>query len=189
MTTILLVRHGETDWNREGRWQGHADPPLNDAGRLQAEQLAGTLAADPPTGVYSSDLRRARETAAIVGDRLGLPVRLDPRLREVDVGEWTGLTHAEVERLYPEGFSRRAGGGVAGWDEGETYEQLRERVLEALRAIAAEHDGGRALVVTHGGPMGQVWLACGLSPADRPRVANCELHRIEIRGAAIAPID
>ncbi len=188
MTTILLVRHGETDWNREGRWQGHADPPLNDAGRRQAEQLAETLVAEPPAAVYSSDLRRARETAEVVARRLDVPVLTDPRLREVDVGEWSGLTLSEVERLYPEGLRRREA-GIAGWESGETYEQMGARVVEALHEIAAANDGSRVLVVTHGGPMGRVWLACGLSPDDRPRVANCDVHRIEIENGAIRRID
>lgn len=188
MTTILLVRHGETDWNAEGRWQGHADPPLNDVGRRQAEQLAETLAADPPAAVYSSDLARARETAEIVGARLRLPVALDRRLREVDVGEWSGLTRDEVEHRYPEGWQRRTAGG-AGWEQGESYDAMRVRVLEALQAIAAAHDGGRVLVITHGGPIGQVWLACGLPPDGRPPVANCDVHRIEVRGGTIRRID
>ncbi|HEY6054466.1 MAG TPA: histidine phosphatase family protein [Gaiellaceae bacterium] len=188
MTTILLVRHGETDWNRDRRWQGHADPPLNEAGRRQSERLAETLLADPPAAVYSSDLRRARETAEIVARRLDLPVQTDPRLREVDVGEWSGLTLAEVERLYPEGMRRREAGGT-GWERGETYEAMGERVVAALQEIAAAHDGGRVLVVTHGGAMGRVWLACGLSLDDRPRVANCDVHRVEIENGAIAPID
>jgi probable phosphoglycerate mutase len=188
VTTILLVRHGETDWNRDRRWQGHADPPLNETGRRQSEQLAEALLADPPAAVYSSDLRRARETAEIVARRLELPVRIDPRLREVDVGEWSGLTLAEIERLYPEGVRRREAGGT-GWERGETYEAMGERVLGALHEIAAAHDGGRVLVVTHGGPMGRVWLACGLSLDDRPRVANCELAQIEVGDGAIARID
>ncbi|HSP70967.1 MAG TPA: histidine phosphatase family protein [Gaiellaceae bacterium] len=188
MTTILLVRHGETDWNRERRWQGHADPPLNAAGRRQAEQLAELLVADPPSAVYSSDLTRARETAEIVADRLSLPLFLDPRLREADVGEWSGLTAPQIEERYPEGVARRLAGGT-GWDHGETYEQLRERVLEALHEIAAANDGRAVLIVTHGGPMGQVWLACGLSHDDRPRVGNCELLGFEIGDGAIARID
>jgi broad specificity phosphatase PhoE len=188
VTTILLVRHGETDWNRERRWQGHADPPLNEAGRRQAEQLAETLLADPPAAVYSSDLLRARETAEAVTARLGLPLVLDPRLREADVGEWSGLTTPEIEERYPAGAARRLAGGT-GWERGETYEQLRERVLEALHEIAAANDGRRVLVVTHGGPMGQVWLACGLPPDERPRVANCELLGFEVGDGAIARID
>ena len=106
MTTILLVRHGETDWNLERRWQGHIDRPLNDVGRAQARALADRLDSEPFAAVYSSDLARARETAEIVAAAHGLPVHLDPRLREADVGEWSGLTADEIERRYPEGCGR-----------------------------------------------------------------------------------
>lgn len=188
MTTLLLVRHGETDWNRERRWQGHADPPLNELGREQSSALAARLVSDPPGAVYSSDLTRARETAEIVGRSLGLEPRLDPRLREVDVGEWSGLTLPEIEQRFPEGLARRLAGG-AGWDEGESYEAMGERVLEALHAIAAAHPGGRVLVVTHGGPMRAVWLACGGSLETRPAVANCDVHRVAVENGTITRLD
>ena len=97
MTTILIARHGETDWNREGRYQGHADPPLNATGRAQAGQLAETLTGARLEAVYSSDLRRAAETGTIVGERLGLPVNKEPGLREIDVGTWQGLTQAQID--------------------------------------------------------------------------------------------
>jgi broad specificity phosphatase PhoE len=102
-TRILLARHGETEWNRLGRWQGHADPPLNDLGRRQAEILAEQLAGDTVSAVYSSDLRRARETARIVAERIGLPVTEDSALREIDVGSWSGLTRDEVRERFPAG--------------------------------------------------------------------------------------
>lgn len=188
MTTILLVRHGETDWNREGRWQGHADPSLNELGREQARALATRVLAEPIDAIYSSDLARARETAAIVGAGVGLEPRLDPRLREVDVGEWSGLTSDEVERRYPGAVERRRSGGV-GWERGESYEQMSERVIAGLHAIAEVHRGGRVLVVTHGGPMRAVWLACGGSFETRPVVANCDVHRVVVENGALRRID
>ena len=94
MTTLLLVRHGETDWNRLGRWQGHSDTPLNARGREQARELAPQL--DGVDVVYSSDLARARETAEILAEELGADVRLDARLRERGFGAWEGLTAAEI---------------------------------------------------------------------------------------------
>ena len=187
-TTILLARHGETDWNRERRWQGHADQHLNALGREQARALAAAIAPHPPQALYSSDFARARETAEIVGDALGLPVWLEPRLREVDVGEWSGLTMDEVERLYPDGLRRRRE-GATGWESGETYEAMGLRVLEALRAIASAHPSERILVVTHGGPMHAVWTASGGPSDSRPRYANCELAAITVERGRIRRID
>ena len=103
MTELLLVRHGETDWNRDRRFQGHADPPLNETGREQANALAEELAGEEIELVYTSDLQRARETAQIVGARLGAGVVPLPALREIDVGEWQGLTWPEIEQRFPEG--------------------------------------------------------------------------------------
>ena len=100
MTTVLLARHGETEWNREERYQGHADPPLNKTGRGQAEQLAEQLAQEPIEAVYASDLRRASETAEIVGARLGLRVDLEPGLREIDVERRSGWSVLGVGAAY-----------------------------------------------------------------------------------------
>ena len=183
MTTLLLARHGETDWNLERRWQGHADPPLNDLGRKQARSLAESLAARPIDALYSSDLARARETAEIVGERIALPVGLDPRLREVDVGEWSGLTSPEVEQRFPVGLERRRAG--TGWDQGEAYEAMGARVVAALHEIAGAHPGERVVVVTHGGPIGAVWLASGGERADWVRSANCDLDEIAVESGRI----
>ncbi|HEU0337127.1 MAG TPA: histidine phosphatase family protein, partial [Gaiellaceae bacterium] len=101
MATVLLARHGETDWNREGRFQGHADPPLNDLGRAQARELADRLAREPLAAVYASPLRRAYETAEIVAATHDLPLRSVAGLREVDVGSWSGLTRSEIEARFP----------------------------------------------------------------------------------------
>lgn len=148
-TRILLARHGETDWNRAGRWQGHADPPLNDLGRRQAETLAQQLAQSAVAAIYSSDLRRAAETARIVGDRLGLPVTENPALREIDVGSWSGFTRDEVRKRFPEGYARWLAGEIG--HDGETREALTRRVVGAVEAIAHEHPDETVLVVAHGG--------------------------------------
>ena len=150
MTTLLLARHGETDWNHEHRWQGHADRPLNDTGRAQARELAESLAGRQIDAIYSSDLLRAHETARIVADRLGLPVALDAGLREVDVGEWSGLSMAEAEATCPDGY-RRWQEGRQGWEHGESYEEMGRRVVSSLLRIAALHPTGTLFVVTHGG--------------------------------------
>jgi phosphoserine phosphatase len=158
VTTILLARHGESDWNRDRRWQGHADRPLTDLGREQARALADRLAATELDAVYSSDLERARETAAIVAKPHHLPVRELSDLREVDVGSWSGLTRADAEERFPAAF-RRWTEGEEGWNDGETYEQLSERVLGAVLTIATRHPRDRVLLVAHGGSIRAVHAA------------------------------
>jgi probable phosphoglycerate mutase len=148
-TRVLLARHGETEWNRTGRWQGHADPPLNAAGRRQAETLAAQLAGGGVAAIYSSDLRRAAETARIVADRLGLAVTERPELREIDVGSWSGLTSEDVRTRFPEAFERWRSGEIG--HDGETREELALRVVPAVEALAHAHPGETVLVVTHGG--------------------------------------
>ena len=148
-TRILLARHGETEWNRIGRWQGQADPPLNEVGLQQAAELAERLAGDGISAIYASDLQRASETARVIGERLGLDVVEDEALREIDVGSWSGLTRPEVEARFPEGFARWQAGQIG--HDGETSEQLTERVVAAVERIARAHPGDTVLVVTHGG--------------------------------------
>jgi broad specificity phosphatase PhoE len=167
VTVILLARHGETDWNRDGIWQGWADPPLNDAGRAQARQLAEQLRDTPFDAVYSSDLQRAQETAELVAQPHGVPVISDPGLREIDIGSWSGLTRAEIDERFP--------GGAR--PDGETREQHAARVLEAVERIARENPERRILLVTHGGTM----RALHGHVSDEPfhPVQNCgvlELH-------------
>ena len=168
-TRLLLARHGETDWNRVGRWQGHADPPLNERGRRQAAELADRLAGDGIAAVYSSDLARADQTARVVADRLGLDVVQDPGLREIDVGSWSGLTRAEVEQRFPVGYARWLGGEIG--HDGETREQLASRVIDAARTIAGRHEGETVLLVTHGGVIRALRRHAAGDPGDA--VANC----------------
>ncbi len=166
MATIVLVRHGETDWNLERRYQGHLDPPLNAAGRAESDKLAKALVGERIQAIYSSDLRRARETAEIVGAALGLPVLADPGLREVDLGSWAGLTRDEVAERF----------GKSATHDGETRGEHRERVVEAVRRIAARHPGGCILIVTHGGSIRALERA---ATGESPRVmANCEIFRL-----------
>jgi broad specificity phosphatase PhoE len=152
VTTLLLARHGETDWNRARRWQGHADRPLTDRGRAQAAALGDRLADMALDAVYSSDLRRARETAEAVALPHGLDVIELPELREVDVGSWEGLTRDQAEAKFPDGFRRWLAGGT-GWEDGETYAEMSRRVLAVVERIATDHEGGRILIVSHGGPI------------------------------------
>ena len=151
MAVVLLARHGETDWNAERRFQGHADRPLNARGRAQAEALAERLAPASLAAVYASDLARARETAEIVARRHGLPVVTQPDLKEVDVGSGSGLTTEEARTRHPEAFSRWRDEGQPGWADGETYEEMRARALRAVLEIGSGHAGETVLVVAHGG--------------------------------------
>src|SRR5436190_6437311 len=158
MTTLLLVRHGETDWNASGRLQGHTDRPLNDVGRRQAAALAGQLAGRGVAAISTSDLVRAKETAEIVGERLGLTVVVDPDLRERHWGSWEGLTPSERDAVV---------------FEGETPEDHRARTLAAVTRIAERHPSERVLVVTHGGSMRRIQAA--VIGVALPVAANCEV--------------
>ncbi len=193
MTELLLVRHGETDWNAERRWQGHADPPLNEQGRTQARELADRLAGERVDAVYASDLRRARETAEIVAERLGAEVHSLPELREIDVGNWSGLTTAEIGERFPGALERMKEHGY-GWRDGETPPQLAERVLGAVRRIAAEHPAGRVLVVGHGGTIRAIRAAAaGVDYAEyrrrTPVVENCSVSRLTCEDGGFRPLD
>jgi broad specificity phosphatase PhoE len=188
MATIFLVRHGQTDWNAERRWQGHADPPLNERGRAEARVLADRLAGRGLRRVYSSDLERARETAEIVGAALRLPVKLDERLREVDVGEWSGLTLTEVEERFPDGFRRRREGGT-GWAEGEPFDVMAERVLAALRDLAGRHGDEPVIVVTHGGPIRAVATACRGDLDGWVHAGNCDWDVIAVEAGQMRWLD
>jgi len=189
VTTILLARHGETDWNREGRFQGHADPPLNRTGRAQAVDLSAALMAEQLAAVYSSPLRRALETAEVLATSHGLePVPVDD-LREVDVGSWSGLTRAEVEERFPAQFARWLDYGQ-GWEDGETYEEMGRRAVDALLLLAAAHDGERVLAVTHGGPIRAAFaFADGTTHAEArrlgPRIGNTFVAELAVADGAL----
>lgn len=187
------MRHGETDWNRQHRFQGHADPPLNEAGRAQARELARTLAPEPFERVYSSPLRRALETAQILAAGRAIAVEPDQSLLEVDVGSWSGLTVAEVEARFPEGH-RRWLATRSGWEDGETHEELGRRVLSGLAGLAERHPAGHLLAVTHGGPIRCVTSALRGLPFEAARddvayVLNCGVLRIAVRDGRIAAVD
>jgi probable phosphoglycerate mutase len=191
VTTILLARHGETDWNSERRWQGHADQPLNEVGREQARELAETLAGRSIDVVYSSDLVRAHETALIVAERLGLPVEGDAGLREVDVGDWSGRLVAEIEAADPEAFQLWRQGRKA-WNGGESYEEMGERVVGAVLRLAARHPGQTVLIVTHGGSIRACRAtAAGLDYAASRvaaigSMANCEVVELHVAEGRLA---
>jgi broad specificity phosphatase PhoE len=194
VTTILLARHGETAWNAERRWQGHADEPLNEVGRAQARRLGEELANVDLAAAYSSDLRRARETAEIAVSGRAIPVVMMEALREVHVGDWSGLTHAEIEQRFPAAVRRWREGG-RGWNGGETYDEMGARVVEALRRIAEAHEAETVLVVGHGGGIRAARAhAAGLTYAESRATGwrsagNCEVVSVRVEDDALVVVD
>jgi len=178
-----MVRHGQSEWNAVGRWQGQADPPLSDLGRAQARAAAHSLGA--LDAVFASDLQRATETAVIIATQLGIgPVVIEPDLRERDAGEWSGLTRDEIHERFPgylpdDRHRAFAPDGDAprrppGW---ETDDDLLERVLRALQQIHAAVPDGDVLAVTHGGV---VYVVEGHLGEPFHRLANGEARWVEI---------
>jgi glucosyl-3-phosphoglycerate phosphatase len=149
---LVLWRHGQTEWNLAGRGQGHLDVPLDDVGRRQARDAAARLASLQPSAIVSSDLSRAYETASALAELTGLDVRRDPALREIHLGQWQGLSRAEVDEKFPEERQRMAAGeDVRRGVDGETMAEVADRAGAALERAAALTDGGRTvIVVAHG---------------------------------------
>jgi broad specificity phosphatase PhoE len=153
MSELWLIRHGQTDWNLEGRYQGQSDVPLNATGLAQAEAYAASLDGRPFAALFSSDLARAYQTACIIAAKIGLPVQTDVRLREINQGQWQGRTLTEIKAIYNEGAQAkhsqinpaetRAPGG-------ESVLEVSQRLAAAADDIARAYPGGRVLVVSHG---------------------------------------
>ena len=150
MIQLILIRHGQTQWNREGRWQGQADPSLNEFGRAQAQRAAFELRTAGLDHLYSSDLHRTMETAQIIGAELGMAVLSDARLREINLGRWQGMLSTDIEAQYPKEFSLwHTAPLTARPPDGENLVTLAARVLEAISEIAQRHPGQRIGVVAH----------------------------------------
>jgi broad specificity phosphatase PhoE len=192
VTTLLLARHGETDWNRDGRFQGHADTSLNARGREQAQALAEGV--NGVEVIYSSDLKRATETAEVVAERLGLEVTVDSRLRERGFGAWEGLTRAEIEASFREEFDRWRMGDGSGADDAEAHEAFAGRIEAFLADVLARHPDQTVLVIAHGGSIRVVQaVASGLDYLQDRRsiraLANCSLARYAAREGKLTPLD
>jgi broad specificity phosphatase PhoE len=181
---ILLARHGETVFNVEGRWQGQGDSPLTARGLAQARELGRALAHEPLTAVYSSDLGRAARTAEAVAAPHGLSVRSDPRLREVDVGGWSGKNRDEIEVEYP-GARRTWATTPASMQlpGGETLQAVQTRVMAFFDERMPAHAGETIALITHGAT-GQVILIHGRGGTVddlwlEERQHNCQISRLE----------
>lgn len=153
---LVVVRHGRTEWNAAGRFQGRADPPLDEVGRRQADDCGKELASrfdqaglDGPV-IFSSDLRRAADTAAAVAGAFALPFRTDPGLREVDVGLWEGLTAAEAQNRFPDEYRLWAAGADIRRGAGETLDEAGRRVAERIDASWDAAGSAPLIVVGHG---------------------------------------
>ncbi|MBA4601447.1 histidine phosphatase family protein [Thermoactinomyces mirandus] len=146
-TRIFLIRHGETEWNKERRYQGHQNVPLSELGRKQAGQLAVQMQTVKFDAIYASDLWRARETARIIADKHQLPVNCSVDFRERYCGEWEGQTHEELVRKYPDWAIVNPVGGKYGI---EPTGQVQKRFLRKCEALARQHLGGQIAIVAHG---------------------------------------
>jgi probable phosphoglycerate mutase len=184
MADVLIVRHGESEWNADGRWQGWADPPLTARGEQQARVAAAELADLAFDAIASSDLERARRTAELITADLGLgAVDVDPGLRERNVGDFTGLTRDEIESRWPGVLAEWRLGNVERAPNGEGAEFL-ERVLAALDRVAERHPGNRVLVVAHGGLIRTVHRHLGGQPGPPLHLGGLWVHLADAGWAA-----
>ena len=159
---VLLVRHGETVWNQENRWQGQADTPLSETGYDQARQLARRLQNEerPIRAIYTSDLSRARDTADILGQVLGVTPLETAAWREMNIGTWSGLTTSEVATRHAEEWARLRQGEDLPRGGGETFAQFQGRLVQSSQRFIRDHRGEQIIVVTHGGAVRAFLLHC-----------------------------
>ncbi|MDP9990461.1 putative phosphoglycerate mutase [Variovorax boronicumulans] len=187
-TDIILIRHGETAWNRELRFQGHADVPLNDIGHEQARRIGLRLASETAQHLISSDLMRAQQTAAPAALQLSLPVVTSAGLREQYFGIVEGMRSDEIQSLHPRAWEEwlefREDHAMP---EGETAREFHARIVAALGTIATAHHGQHLIVVTHGGVLDMVWRTAkglSLSGPRRSDIPNAGFNRIRIADPA-----
>ena len=189
MTELLLIRHGETDGNREGRFQGQSDVPLNDAGHRQAQRLAARLAGEAHDALFTSDLLRARQTAAPLAAAWARAPGALAGLREQNFGLLEGLDAATIQARHPvlwQGWLQQdADFAVPG---GESQRQFYTRVLAAVHALAADHAGRRLVLVTHGGVLDMLWRSAHGLPLAGLReclIPNTGINRLRWAGGAL----
>lgn len=183
MTELLFIRHGETDWNLQQRFQGQIDVPLNETGRHQAARLAQRLAADRHDALYASDLGRARETAAPLAAAWGAAPGLLAGLREQHFGVLEGLDVPTIKARHAELWARwlEHRGDFALPGGGESLHQFHARVLDTVRDVAREHPGQRLALITHGGVLDMLWRTAHGQPIEglrRCEIPNTGLNRL-----------
>ncbi|KAG2449387.1 hypothetical protein HYH02_005537 [Chlamydomonas schloesseri] len=184
-TEVFLVRHGQTDWNAEMRLQGQLDPPLNDLGEQQAEEVAAALADRHLAAIYSSDLTRALQTARAVAGRRpagqALEVRTSPQLRERSLGVLEGLTIAEAAVRQPEALRLlRSHDPATVVPGGESAAAMRQRVVADIERICEQHRGQSVLIVAHGGVLHHVYAhVCG--HAYGAPITNASVHHVRVQ--------
>jgi probable phosphoglycerate mutase len=184
ITRLCLVRHGETEWNAEGRVQGQTDIPLSAVGVRQARAAAALLAGHDFSAVYSSDLSRVRQTAEPAAQKLALPLQLDPELRERHYGIFERLLYSEVKSRYPELYARfHEKDPDYDFETGESLRTFYDRSLRAVTRIADRHPGEQVLVFTHGGVLDMVYrraMSLGLGAPRDYGIPNCGVNWVEI---------
>lgn len=189
MTELILLRHGETDWNRELRFQGHVDVSLNAIGLEQARRLARRLAGETAHHIYASDLMRARQTAEPVSLELGLATVSDAALREQSFGRVDGMRVDDIKVQYPSAWDEWLRFQEDyGMPEGETTRQFHARVMDAVYRMVAAHRGQTLVVVTHGGVLDMIYRTArslGLSGPRQSEIPNAGLNRVRVHEGGI----
>ncbi|HSI54977.1 MAG TPA: histidine phosphatase family protein [Ramlibacter sp.] len=193
MTELILLRHGETDWNRELRFQGHVDVSLNGIGLEQARRLAQRMQGETVHQLYASDLLRAQQTAKPVAQELSLPAVTEPGLREQCFGTVDGMSVDEIKAQHPQAWD--------GWlrfeedfamPQGESARQFHARVMDAVQRIVVKHRGQRVVVVTHGGVLDMVYrtaLSLGLNGPRQGEIPNAGFNRVRVHEGGIDILD
>ncbi len=190
MTELLFIRHGETDWNRQQRFQGQLDVPLNALGLTQAQRLADRLAAEAPDAFFSSDLQRARQTAAPLAAQWARAPTLHQGLREQRFGLLEGLDVPTIQQQHPGLWQRwlEHDGDYALPEGGESLRQFHRRVLATVRELAEQSQGLRVAVVTHGGVLDMLWRTSHGLPLDGLRdcdIPNTGINRLRWVGGGL----
>ncbi|MBB4844504.1 putative phosphoglycerate mutase [Paucibacter oligotrophus] len=182
-TQILALRHGETEWNSLGRYQGQTDIPLNEQGLLQARQAAQALASTPLHAIYSSDLARALQTAQVLAECQRLPLQIEPGLREQHFGVFQGLSSDEILRRWPQAHARwHAREADFGPEGGESRSAFNTRCMAAIEGLARRHRGQTIALVCHGGVLDCLYRAAaglGLSAPRAWPLENAALSRLQ----------